>query len=280
MRLPAFQSRQGKQLGTTGSLTAMLKSRLYATTLVLVGTLATWIIIAGPGVERVSAAQAKPSRLTTVLDEMDAASTKFQSAQADLRQEIFTKVMQDTETKTGQIYFERKNGATQMGMKLLPPDAKPGTPPAQIVEFKDGKLRVWDTGTNQVDQFAASGKNQSIAETLMTLGFGGSGSSLAKAFLVTDQGTEQMSEGSKSVSVEKLDLVPRDAGIKNNYSHITIWVDPVRDVSLKQTLFEASGGQSTGDTRTVVYTNIRLNQKVDEAPFTILCKAKCNVVSH
>jgi hypothetical protein len=277
MRLPAFQSRQGKQLGTTGSLTAMLKSRLYATTLVLVGTLATWIIIAGPGVERVSAAQAKPSRLTTVLDEMDAASTKFQSAQADLRQEIFTKVMQDTETKTGQIYFERKNGATQMGMKLLPPDAKPGTPPAQLVEFKDGKLRVFDTGTNQVDQFVVSSKNQSVAESLMTLGFGGSGTALAKAFTITDEGNEQMSDGSKSpVAVEKLDLVSKDQGIRNTYSHITIWVDPVRDVSLKQTLFDAS----TGDTKTMIYTNIRLNQKVDEAPFAIVCKGKCTTVNH
>jgi outer membrane lipoprotein-sorting protein len=277
MRLPAFQSRQGKQLGTTGSLTAMLKSRLHATTLVLVGTLATWIIIAGPGVERVSAAQAKPSRLTTVLDEMDAASTKFQSAQADLRQEIFTRVMQDTETKTGQIYFERKNGATQMGMKLLPPDAKPGTPPAQLVEFKDGKLRVFDTGTNQVDQFVVSSKNQSVAESLMTLGFGGSGTALAKAFTITDEGNEQMSDGSKSpVAVEKLDLVSKDQGIRNTYSHITIWVDPVRDVSLKQTLFDAS----TGDTKTMIYTNIRLNQKVDEAPFAIVCKGKCTTVNH
>src|ERR1017187_4960317 len=277
MRLPAFQSRQGKQLGTTGSLTAMLKSRLYATTLVLVGTLETWIIIAGPGVERVSAAQAKPSRLTTVLDEMDAASTKFQSAQADLRQEIFTKVMQDTETKTGQIYFERKNGATQMGMKLLPPDAKPGTPPAQLVEFKDGKLRVFDTGTNQVDQFVVSSKNQSVAESLMTLGFGGSGTALAKAFTITDEGNEQRSDGSKSpVAVEKLDLVSKDQGIRNTYSHITIWVDPVRDVSLKQTLFDAS----TGDTKTMIYTNIRLNQKVDEAPFAIVCKGKCTTVNH
>ena len=67
---------------------------------------------------------------------MDAASAKFTSAQADLRQELFTKVVHDTETQTGQIYFLRKGGSMQMGMKLLPPDASPGAPPAQIVEFR------------------------------------------------------------------------------------------------------------------------------------------------
>ena len=52
-----------------------------------------------------------------------------------------------------------------MGMKMLPPDAAAGTPPAQIVEFKDGKLQVFNTGTNQIDAFTATGKNQSLAET-------------------------------------------------------------------------------------------------------------------
>jgi outer membrane lipoprotein-sorting protein len=250
------------------------KSRLAATSLVFAGTFAIGVAVTGCGYDRVEAAQTK-SRLQICLDQMDAASKNFQSAQADLRQEIFTKVMKDTETKAGQIYFERKNGSTQMGMKLLAADAKPGAPPAQIVEFKGGILKMFDTGTNQVDQFAAS-KNQSFAETVMTLGFGGSGTALAKSFAITDQGPEQMSDGSKSVAVEKLDLVAKDPAIKNTYSHITIWVDPVRDVSLKQTLVDAS----TGDTKTMVYTNIRPNQKVDEAAFAIQCKGKCTVVQH
>jgi outer membrane lipoprotein-sorting protein len=254
----------------------MLKSRLNETSLLLIAALAAGIAIAGP--EPSSAQQPKSAHLASVLAEMDASSAKFQSAQADLRQEIFTKVpVEDTETRTGQIYFERKNGTTQMGMKLLPIEANPGTPPTQFVEFKDGKLRVLDTGTNQIDQFAASGKNQSVAEALMTLGFGGTGAGLAKSFTITDQGTEQMSDGGKSpVSVEKLDLVSKDTSIRNTYSHITIWVDTARDVSLKQTLYDAS----TGDPKTMIYTNIRLNQKVDEAPYALQCKGKCTVVNH
>ena len=257
-----------------------LKPRLIAPSLVFAAILGAGFAVAGCGFGRVEAAQAKPTGLAAVLAQVDDSSKKFQSAQADLRQEIFTKAVQDTETQTGQTYFLRKNGSTQMGMKILPPDAKPGSEPAQILEFKDGKLRVLTTGTSQVEEFSATGKNQTLAETLMTLGFGGSGTDLAKAWTIDDLGSEQMKDGSKSVAVEKLDLVSKDSGIRNNYSHITIWVDPTRDVSLKQTLFEASGGKTTGDTRTVYFSNIRLNQPVDVAPFAIKCKGKCTVVAH
>jgi hypothetical protein len=234
-------------------------------------------VINGCGIERVNAAQAKPS----IIEQMNAASKTFVSAQADLRQENFTKAVNDTETQSGQVYFLHKSGTTQMGMRLLPPDAKPGTTPAQIIEFKDRKLQALNTGTGQVDVFmATSGKNQSLAETMMTLGFGGSGTDLQKAWTITDQGPESLKDGNQSVQTEKLDLVSKDQTIRDTYSHITVWVDPARDVSLKQMLFEASGGKPTGDTRTVYYSNIRLNQNVDTNPFAIKCKGKCNFVQH
>jgi outer membrane lipoprotein-sorting protein len=256
------------------------KPRRSSPSLVFLAILCFAFAAAGCGFQRVEAAQPKPDPLKTVLRQMDEASSKFQSAQADLRQELFTKAVHDTETQAGQIYVVRKGGSTEMGVRLLPPDAKPGAAPAQIVEFKDNKARVFNPGTGQVDEFTASGKNQALAQTLMTLGFGGSGSDLSKAWTVTDQGPEQMSDGSKTVNVEKLDLKPKDAGIAKNFSHITIWIDPARGVSLKQVSFEASGGTPTGDTRTVYYTNIRLNQTVDVVPFAIKCKGKCTVVSH
>jgi outer membrane lipoprotein-sorting protein len=226
-------------------------------------------------------AQAKPSGLPQAIkDQMDAASRNFTSAQADLKQELFTKVVHDTETQTGQIYVQRKGGAAEMGIRLMAPDAKPGSAPAQIIVFKNNLAQSFNPGTNQIDELSVAGKNQSVAETIMALGFGASGTDLTNSWTVTDQGSEPISDGSKTVQVEKLDLKPKDATIANLYSHITIWVDLARDVSLKQVSFNASGGAPTGDTRTVYYSNIRLNQPVDAAPFAIKCKGKCTVVSH
>jgi len=231
-------------------------------------------VLAGPAT---APAQAKANGLSPAIQaQMDAAAAKFTTAQADLKQELFTKVVHDTETQNGQIYVQRSGSSAEMGIRIMPPDAKPGAAPARIVVFKNNKAQSFEPGTNQINTLSATGKNQATAETIMSLGFGGSGSDLAKAWTITDQGSEQMSDGSKTVSVEKLDLVPKDSGIRDNYAtHITIWVDPARDVSLKQVSFQASG-----DTRTVYYTNIRLNQRVDSGPFAINCKGKCTVVPH
>ena len=250
------------------------KSRV--TTIFLAATFGA-ALLASPAI---APAQAKPSGLPPAIrEQMDAASAKFTSAQADLKQEIFTKVVHDTETQTGQIYFLRKAGSTQMGMKLLPPDAAPGAAPDKVIQFSGGKLSVFSPGTNQVDQFDES-RNKSLAESLMTLGFGGSGTDLAKSWSITDLGADAVTDGGKTVQTQKLDLVSNDQNIRNTYSHIIIWLDPARDVSLKQVLFLASGGTPTGDTRTVYYSNIQLNQPVDPAPFTIKCKGKCTVVPH
>ena len=204
------------------------------------------------------------SRLDTVLDQMNAASANFHSAEANLRKEVFTKVVNDTEEQTGLIYFMRKGGATQMGMKMT-------SQPQQVMEYKDGKVRVYNPGTNHVDEVSASGSNKARFETFLTLGFGGSGKDLQKEWTIDDQGPEPMSDGEKTVSTEKLDLVSKDAETRKTVSHVTIWVDPVRDVSLKQVLYFPSG-----DTQTAFYTNVQLKPAVDLNQFAIKCKGKCS----
>jgi outer membrane lipoprotein-sorting protein len=228
------------------------------------GMVAAVVVLAGPGGMRVSAAQVKPARLDTVLRQMDAASTKFQSAQANLRKEVFTKVVNDTEEQTGLIYFARKGGSTQMGMKMT-------SQPQQVVEYKDGRIRVYNPGTNHVDEVSASGTNKTRFETFLTLGFGGSGKDLEKAWTIEDQGTESMSDGEKTVATEKLDLVSKDPDTLKTVSHVVIWVDPARAVTLKQLFYFPKG-----DTQTASYTNIRLNQTVDMSQFAIKCKGKCS----
>jgi outer membrane lipoprotein-sorting protein len=210
----------------------------------------------------VSAGQA--GHLDQVLHQMDTASAGFQSAQADLRKEVFTKVVNDTQEQKGQIYFVRKGTATQMGMKLT-------TPPEQVVEYKDAVVRVYNPGTNHIDIISASGANKARFETFLTLGFGGSGRDLEKAWTIDDQGVEQVNDGQKAVPAEKLDLVSKDPDVRKNVSHVTIWVDPTRAVSLKQILYFPNG-----DTQTAYYSNIRLNTKVETGQFAIKCKGTCS----
>ena len=75
------------------------------------------------------------------------------------------------------------------------------------------------------------------------------------------------------VQTAKLDLVSKDPGVRANFSHVTIWVDPTRAVSLKQILYEPSG-----DTRTAYYKNIEYNKKVSSSVFKIKTDSKTQVV--
>ena len=207
-------------------------------------------------VPRRASAQTVPGKLDSVLREMDAASAKFHSATADFRWDFYQRVVRETTTQTGTIFFLKDGNATEMGARIDPPQAK-------TLSYKDAKLRLFDPGADHLTEISA-GSNQAQYESFLTLGFGGSGRDLTRVWTVTDQGSEQLSDGSSTVETEKLDLIARDPNTRNNFTHVTIWIDPARGISLKQQFFTSSD-----DVRTAVYTHIRYNQSIDRAKFAI-----------
>src|ERR1039458_9261558 len=63
------------------------------------------------------AAQPKADRLQDVLSQMDAASAKFHSAEADIRKEHFEKLVRSEERRVGTVYFLRSGSSMQLGAK-------------------------------------------------------------------------------------------------------------------------------------------------------------------
>ena len=207
-------------------------------------------------------AQPKPGHLDAVLRQMDAASLKFQSAEANFRWDLYERVVKQTTTQTGTIYF-KKQGTTVMGAKIEQPSLK-------LIEFRNGLLRLFETGTNHLTIIDAT-KNKEELESFLTVGFGGSGKDLAKAWTISDLGDEVID----GVQTAKLDLVPKDPAVRNNCTHMTIWVDPLRGISLKQSFYMPSE-----DYRTAVYANIKYDQKVDEKPYQININKKTTIDQH
>ena len=199
-----------------------------------------------------SAAQAQQQtpQVQAILTKLDVASAHFTSAQADFEKDLYNAVIKDTDKQNGKVYFKRESGNTQFGMILEGANAR-------VAEYKNGTIRDYNPSTKCYDSVQASpGK----IETFLTIGFGGSGRDLAKAWTITDQGPETI-DGTKT---EKLDLMPKDDGVKANINHVVLWIDLDRDVSLKQVFYTTSG-----DTQTAHYSDIRLNQKVDTKPFEV-----------
>jgi len=207
---------------------------------------------------------AKSQALPEVLHQMDAASTRFRSAQADFRWDLYERVVRQTTTQNGSIYFEKNGSSTQMGAKIEPPYTK-------FLEYKNGTLRLFDPGADHLTVLHA-GANQQQYESFLTLGFGGSGTALAKSWNITLQGHETLNDDSGPIDAVKLDLVPKDPKVAENVTHITIWVDLKRGISLKQQFFLPSEDQ-----KTATYTHIRYNQKVNTASYAIKTDKKTTI---
>lgn len=202
--------------------------------------------------------QAASPRLNDVLKQMDAASKNFKDASAKFHCDYYERVVRDTSTQQGPVYFLRKGDATQMGLVVMGPQNKP----EKVVQYEDGTLQMFEPGVNQITVLHA-GADQAQYSQYFTLGFGGSGNALARAWNVTDLGTEMLPDGSQQIKTDKLDLTSKDPSSKT-FTHITIWVDPTRALSLRQVFYLANN-----DTRTCNYTDVKLNGKLDMKTFEI-----------
>lgn len=202
-----------------------------------------------------SRAQDSPD-LQKVISQLNAASAKFESAQADFSWDQFTAVVQEHEIQTGTIYYERKKGVSRMAMHL---EKDNGNPAPKTVVYDGSELNYYIPATRQLTTMRA-GANRGQWESFLTLGFGGSGTDLETNWKVSLLGTENIN----GVSVTELDLVPKEQKVLETFTHVTIWVDPTRAVSLKQVFY-----QPGGDKKTANYTNIRYNQPIPGDVFKI-----------
>jgi len=167
------------------------------------------------------------SDLEAVLSEMDSAAAQFRSAEADFTWDQYQKVVNETDTQKGHIYYRRTaKGDMQMAANITAPDQK-------SVLFADGKVRIYQPRIQQVNEYDA-GKNRADVETFLVLGFGGRGHDLQQQFDIKFDGYEDV-DGLKTA---KLELTPKSPKVKNMFDRIVVWVDPSRSVSLKQQAFE------------------------------------------
>jgi outer membrane lipoprotein-sorting protein len=201
------------------------------------------------------------ANLETVLTQMDNAAASFRSAEADLLWEQYQKVVDETDTQKGKIYFRRTNKETQAAIHITAPDTKD-------VLYTEGKVRLYQPKIDQVTEHDAS-KNKEAAESFLALGFGGRGHELIKQYEVRLDGNEAVD----GMQTTKLELTPKSPKVRNMFDKIILWMDPQRDVSLKQQFVEPSG-----DYRTTRYMNIKLNGKISDDVFKLHTTAHTKVV--
>jgi outer membrane lipoprotein-sorting protein len=205
--------------------------------------------------------QEAPS-LDSVLKKMDAAAASFQATQADFVWEQYQKVVDETDSQRGTVYYRRVGKEIEMMADIKEPDPK-------SVLYKDGKLQVYQPKIDQVMEYPA-GANKGEIESYLVLGFGGSGEDLIKSFDVSYLGEETVS----GIATAKLQLISKSEKFRNNISKILLWIDLSRGISVQQQFF-----QGQGDYRLAKYSAVQLKAKIGNDVFQLKTTKKTQFVS-
>ena len=214
-------------------------------------TAAAWAQIVGESPE-----------LERVLAQMDAAAKSFKTTEASVVWDQYQKVINETETQKGRIYFRREGGEVQMAADFVEPDKK-------YVIYSGGKVQVYQPKIDQVSEYDP-GKNRGDVESFLVLGFGGGGRDLFKSYVLRFVGSETVN----GVKAEKLELIPKSARWRNNIARILLWIDPAKGISVQQQFFEPDGNN-----RLAKYSDIQINQPLPENAFKLKTTKKTKFVS-
>jgi len=196
---------------------------------------------------------AAAGKLQQVLQQLDASAKNFHSASADFEfKNIQTEPVPDTDVMSGSVYFEHRGGAVRMAAHVK---QRNGQAYGSVYTYANGAFQLYDQQLNQVTKY----QNSANLAGYISLGFGASGKELQNEYQIAWLGQETID----GVNTEKLQLIPKDQKARNLFPKITIWIDPARDVNLKQ-VFDEGQGLS----RVCTYSNIRMNHSIPSSDFS------------
>jgi len=211
----------------------------------------------------VSQTPSDSSGLDQVLKKMDAAAANFRTTEADFEWDRYEKVIDEIDDiQSGTVYYRRVGKDIEMKADIKKPEPK-------YLLFKNGKIQVYTPKADQVTVYD-SGKNRADVESYLVLGFGGSGQDMVKAFDVTYLGPETIN----NVATAKLQLIPKSEKVKKTFAKILLWIDQQRGISVQQQFFEPQG-----DYRLAKYSNIRVNEKINDDVFRLKTTSKTQIIS-
>jgi len=220
------------------------------------------VVLASAVLSTVVWAQTSSPDLERVLTRMDSTAKNFHSAQASFVWDQYQKVIDETDSQKGKIYFRRQGSDTEMAADISEPDKK-------YVVYTGGKVQVYQPKIDQVHEYDA-GKNRSDLESFLVLGFGGSGHDLLKSYDIKLLGSEAVA----GTQTQKLELIPKSVRLRNNVARILLWIDSARGVSLQQQFFEPDSNY-----RLAKYSDVQVNEKLPDGVFKLKTTSKTRVIS-
>jgi len=193
-------------------------------------------------------AQGAPRTVDSVLTLMDHSAQSFRSLTATIEHIKFTAVVSDTSTETGNLYVRKDE---KMRIDITTPD------PRTILRTGDS-LFVYTPKIKRVEEYNL-GKNRSMVDQYILLGFGTRSAEVRKSYDVVLTGEDQL-DGRK---VAVLELTPKSEEVRKQITKIQMWIDEASWLPIQQKFFEATAG----DYFLFHYSDLKEDLKVPESRF-------------
>lgn len=182
--------------------------------------------------------------LSQVLARMDKAAADFKGMTAGINYVTHTEVLNENDTATGKVTMKKvHSGEIQGKVEFTAPDQK-------TVTIEKRRVQEYLPKINTVQVFDLSKHGAQLDEFFM-VGFGTSGTELAKDFDVTALGEEKVN-GQTAIHLQ---LIPKATDAQQYVKKIDLWIPAQADpYPLQEKITEPSG-----DYHLVTYTDLKIN---------------------
>lgn len=185
--------------------------------------------------------------IESALHELDLQSKSFHSLSADVERTKVTVIVDDRSTESGSLMVR----GDKMLLEMKSPDAR------TVLRTGDN-LYVYTPGLQRVEEYNL-GKDRSLVDQFLLLGFGTPGKELQKNYLITVLGEPSVDDK----RTLELELTPKSENFRNQISKIQIWFDESNWLPVQQQFFETG----SGDYFVIRYSNIVRNPGFSKSQF-------------
>lgn len=187
-----------------------------------------------------------------VLERMDKEAALFRRMTAKLKKSTFTAVLNDTTEESGGMWLKKSGRGIEMRGEIEGTDQR-------SFGFRDNKAEIYYPKMNTV-QIYELGKERSLIDQFLLLGFGSTGKDLQKNYEVKFGGEEVV--GGQNTT--RLELIPKSAKVLEQIRKVELWFPFDAGHPVQQKFL-----QPGGNFYQVVYSDIKLNPDLPDSEFVL-----------
>lgn len=196
------------------------------------------LLISLCGIPSASAADLKQT-----LARVDQSASGFRGLTAKIKKTDYTAVIKESTEESGRITMRRPK---PRDLKML---AEFSAPEERAVAFDGRKVQIYYPRILTVQEYDL-GKQSSLVDQFLVLGFGSTSAELLKTYDIKLNGEEAVN----GVKCDRLELVPKSEEARQHVRRIEIWVSVQDGLTQQQKIHQPSR-----DYKLITYSEIKVN---------------------